>query len=504
MTLLATFVAWDWRFLTTSLVFLVAYYVVRFYYKVSQFPKGPLPLPAVGNLLALYREKELHKKVVEWAKVYGDPFTLWMGSKPMVVLNGHTVIKEGFIEKRHQFAGRFPTNMGDAQRHNDSDVIFEDYNATWKALRKVAVTAVRKYAASESLEKLSAEVVDVYVDSLDDTPKTVDARDPLLFIIVNIIGMSAFSKKFDPNSTELARIKEINSTFAELAPNGFPSDISPFLGVLYRAREKKLERLFEDIRCILNELYEEAKSSYAPGNIENFTHAVMSAREEAIKQEKSDAEFLTEGNMVQILIDLFNAGTDTSIAELQWLLLKLSREPKVQEKIQKEIDDQIGHSPPTMKDRENLPYTVACIMEVLRFYPVAPMGLPHKASRDSELGGIFIPKDTRLLYNIYAVNHDPELWTDPEEFRPERFLEPTTGKLLATEKMPPLLSFGLGPRSCPGEKLALADMFYVLVRLLQRVTVAAPEGVMGGELRPQGPGFFLRAGHYNIVLSKRY
>lgn len=490
--------------LTTGLVLLATYYVVRFYHKVAQFPKGPFPLPLVGNLLALGREREMHKKAVAWSKVYGDPFTLWMGSKPMLVLNSHDLIKEGFIEKRHQFAGRYHTNMGDAQRHNDCDVIFEDYNATWKALRKVAVTAVRKYAASESLEKLSVEVVDAYVDSLGDQPKTVDSRDPLLFIIFNIIGMSAFSKKFDPNSTDLARIKAINHTFAELAPNGFPSDISPILGVLYRAREKKLEALFGDIRCILNELYEGAKESYAPGNIENFTHAVMSAREEAIKQDKSDADFLTEGNMVQILIDLFNAGTDTSMGELQWLLLKLSREPRIQEKIQKEIDDQIGQSPPTMQDRDSLPYTVACIMETLRFYPLAPMGLPHKASCDSSLGGVPIPKDTRLLYNIYAVNHDPELWTDAEAFRPERFLEPTTGKLLAKEKLPPLLSFGLGPRACPGEKLALADMFYVLVRLLQRVIVAAPEGMIGGELRPQQSSFFLRPGNYNIVLSKRH
>lgn len=502
MTLLAVIVAWDWRLFTTSLVFLATYYVVRFYHKVSQYPKGPFPLPVVGNLLTLAKEKELHKKAIAWSKYYGDPFTLWMGSRPMIVLNGYEVIKEGFVERRHDFAGRFATKLGDIQRHDDHDVVFEDYNATWKALRKVAVTAVRKYAVSESLEKLCAEVVDAYVDSLGDEPVTVDARDPVMFIIINVLSVSAFSAKFDAKSADLARIMDINRTFTKLAPNGLPSDIAPWLGILYRAREKKCEDLFAEMRSIVNRMYAGAKKTYEPGKVLNFTHAMLSARDEALEQDKSDAEFLTEGNMIQVLIDIFGAGTDTSIGELQWLLLKISREPSIQERIKKEIDENIGQSPPTMKDRERLPYTAACIMETLRFYPIAPFGLPHKTSNNSEIGGFPIPKDTRVMYNAYSVNHDPKLWTDHDVFRPERFLDPVTGKLTSKDRLPPLLSFGLGPRSCPGEKLAQADMFYVLVRLMQRLSVAAPDGAVGREALPMGYSFFLVADRQDVILTK--
>lgn len=502
MTLLAAVVAWDWRMVTTTLVFLATYYVVRFYHKVSQYPKGPFPLPVVGNLLTLSKEKEVHKKAITWSKYYGDPFTVWMGSQPMIVLNGYEVIKEGFVDRRHDFAGRFATKLGDIQRHDDHDIVFEDYNDTWKVLRKVAVSAVRKYAVSESLEKLCTEIVDAYVDSLDDEPVTVDARDPPMFIIFNVLSVSAFSAKFDAKSTDLARIMNINRTFTEVAPNGLPSDIAPWLGILYRAREKKCEDLFKEMRSIVDRLYAGAKKTYEPGNISNFTHAMLSARDEALEQEKSDAEFLTEGNMVQILIDIFGAGTDTSIGELQWLLLKMSRDPSIQEKIKKEIDDNIGQSPPTMKDRERLPYTVACIMETLRFYPIAPFGLPHKTSHNTEIAGVPIPKDTRLMYNIYNVNHDPKLWADPDVFRPERFLDPVTGKLASKDRLPPLLSFGLGPRTCPGEKLAQADMLYVLVRLMQRLSVAAPDGAIGQEVAAMGHSFFLVAGRQNVVLTK--
>nr|XP_054933135.1 cytochrome P450 1A1-like isoform X4 [Dermacentor andersoni] len=458
MTLLAAVVAWDWRFLTTTLVFLATLYVVRFYHKISQYPKGPFPLPVVGNLLTLAKEKEVHKKAITWSKYYGDPFTLWMGTQPMIVLNGYEVIKEGFVDRRHDFAGRFATKLGDIQRIGDHDIVFEDYNATWKVLRKVAVTAVRKYAVSESLEKLCTEVVDAYVDSLDDEPVTLDARDPPMFIIFNVLSASAFSAKFDAKSADLARILSINRAFTELAPNGLPSDIAPWLGILYRAREKKCEDMFKEMRSIVDRLYAGAKKTYEPGNISNFTHAMLAARDEALEQEKSDAEFLTEGNMVQILIDIFGAGTDTSIGELQWLLLKMSRDPSIQEKIKKEIEDNIA--------------------------------------------GVPIPKDTRLMYNIYNVNHDPKLWPDHEVFRPERFLDPVTGKLASKDRLPPLLSFGLGPRTCPGEKLAQADMFYVLVRLMQRLSVAAPDGALGQEVAAMGHSFFLIAGRQNVVLTK--
>ncbi|KAH7963184.1 hypothetical protein HPB52_019929 [Rhipicephalus sanguineus] len=80
-----------------------------------------------------------------------------------------------------------------------------------------------------------------------------------------------------------------------------------------------------------------------------------------------------------------------------------------------------------------------------------------------------IPKDTGMLYNIHAVHHDPKNWENPEEFRPERFLDPVTGKVRTD--IGPLITFGQGARSCPGEKLAQMDMFYILVRLMQRLTV---------------------------------
>ncbi|KAG0444260.1 hypothetical protein HPB47_013994 [Ixodes persulcatus] len=117
-------------------------------------------------------------------------------------------------------------------------------------------------------------------------------------------------------------------------------------------------------------------------------------------------------------------------------------------------------------------------------------------------GGQFIPKDTGILYNIYAINHDPNLWDDPEVFRPERFLDPVTGKI-KQELLPQLMSFGLGPRTCPGEKLAHVDMFYVFVRFMQRVDMSAPEGKADAAIEPVGSNLFLVPWEENIVLTRK-
>ncbi|KAL1420993.1 hypothetical protein MTO96_004351 [Rhipicephalus appendiculatus] len=225
------------------------------------------------------------------------------------------------------------------------------------------------------------------------------------------------------------RLEAIESHILEVAPNGLPSDIAPWLAFLYRRREKELEKLFEEFREILYKLFAKAEATYVVGKTENFTHAMIAAREEAIREEKGDAQYLTKGNMVQVVMNIFLAATDTSAGELHWLLLRLAKEPSIQEKIQKEIEDTIGSTPPVYDDRDRLPYTVACLLETLRFRPIAPLGVPHKATIETKVGDVVIPKDTGILYNVYGVNHDPRMWENPEEFRPERFLDSTTGKL---------------------------------------------------------------------------
>ncbi|KAH7962407.1 hypothetical protein HPB52_015958 [Rhipicephalus sanguineus] len=489
---------WDWRWITTVLVFVMSYLLGRFYHRVSKYPRGPFPLPLVGNLLALRNVKDLHSKATELTKTYGNVFTLWMAHKPMVILNGQAAIREAFLEGRHEFSGRLQTKLGELETQGNHDILFEDYNPRWKALRKVALLAVRKYAVSEPLETLCADVVDAYVDSLPNGPQIIDSRKPFFYLLYKVIGVSVYGTKLDEADKDIRRLEAIDNDFFELAPNGLPSDIAPCGGVFFCAQLKHLRTSKHGV--VDGALYKDGFLCDT-GRTENFTHAMLAAREEAIREEKGDAEHLTKRNMVQVLLNIFDAATDTSAGELQWLFLMLAKEPRIQEKIQKEIEDNIGTRPPVYNDRSKLPYTVACLLEVLRFRPIVPLGIPHKTTTETKVGELVLPKDTGILYNIYSVNHDSKLWERPEEFRPERFLDSTTGRL--RQDPSPLITFGIGPRACPGEKLAHVDMFYILVRLMQRLTCSASEKPSDVDLISNDSSIMLLPKKQNIVLTKR-
>ncbi|KAH6940401.1 hypothetical protein HPB50_027551 [Hyalomma asiaticum] len=101
----------DWRWITTALVFFVTCLTSRFYQQVSRYPRGPIPVPVFGNLIALRKVENLHTKALEWSKIYGDVFTLWVSHKSMVVLNSYNVIREALVKQKHIFAGRPPSRM---------------------------------------------------------------------------------------------------------------------------------------------------------------------------------------------------------------------------------------------------------------------------------------------------------------------------------------------------------------------------------------------------------
>lgn len=117
-------------------------------------------------------------------------------------------------------------------------------------------------------------------------------------------------------------------------------------------------------------------------------------------------------------------------------------------------------------------YTEATIKEGLRRDALNPLGIFRECIQDTYLGGYFIPKGTLVLPGNHAVNMDPELWINPDEFQPERFID-SDGKLLKKDYA---LLFGAGSRVCVGETFSRQNLFLVFAGLLQNYTFSIPEG----------------------------
>jgi cytochrome P450 len=160
------------------------------------------------------------------------------------------------------------------------------------------------------------------------------------------------------------------------------------------------------------------------------------------------------------LMSLVLAGHETTASELAWAFQLLAHNPRVLEKLIDEIDGDAGER-----------YLTATVQEVLRHRPVFLFTIPRAVKQPIELGGWTYRPPTQLLGCIYLVHHDAELYPEPQEFRPERFLD-------APPSTYTWLPWGGGRKRCPGLHLATLEMKTVLRTVLTTMTVRPAAGRM--------------------------
>ncbi|TTE81777.1 Cytochrome P450 3A27 [Bagarius yarrelli] len=118
----------------------------------------------------------------------------------------------------------------------------------------------------------------------------------------------------------------------------------------------------------------------------------------------------------------------------------------------------------------NMEYLDAALSESLRLYPVAPR-LERVCKKTVEIKGLTIPKDIVVLIPTYTLHRDPEYWTDPETFNPERFTQENKESIEQYAYMP----FGVGPRNCIGMRFAMMTMKLAIVEILQKFDISLSE-----------------------------
>jgi len=122
-----------------------------------------------------------------------------------------------------------------------------------------------------------------------------------------------------------------------------------------------------------------------------------------------------------------------------------------------------------------MPYTEACMWEIVRHGCLSPLSLPHAAVRDAVVAGYRVAAGTVVFANFYSTGWDPEVWGDPAAFRPERFLTPD-GRQVDRRVVDQFMCFGAGRRRCAGAQFGKLEMFIFFVVLMQRCAFVAPPG----------------------------
>jgi len=192
------------------------------------------------------------------------------------------------------------------------------------------------------------------------------------------------------------------------------------------------------------------------------------------------------------LMTMFFAGHETSAAALTWALYLLARHPSVADDLRAEVAA-LGVERIGVPDLARLPLLGQVVAETLRLYPPAWV-FDRSPLAEISVGGYRIPRGSNMLLSPWVVHHDPQVWEDPEEFRPARF---AAG---ATPPRTTYLPFGDGPRMCVGNRFAEAEIRIVLATLLPRVSLSL---VDGQTVRPEGDATLRPRGGLRMVVRRR-
>ncbi|EIN05790.1 cytochrome P450 [Punctularia strigosozonata HHB-11173 SS5] len=172
-----------------------------------------------------------------------------------------------------------------------------------------------------------------------------------------------------------------------------------------------------------------------------------------------------------------------TVSTVQSFFLAMAMYPEAQHRAQKELDAVVGKSRLPgehdiygmylFDDLDKLPYIAAVCKELLRWIPVAPLGVYHASVNDDVYKGYYIPKGTLVVGNTWSILHDPTVYPDPDAFNPDRFL--VDGRLNPSIRDPGCAAFGFGRRICPGRDFLADSLAIIVASVLAMYNIDPPQ-----------------------------
>ncbi|CAK6970127.1 cytochrome P450 2F2-like [Scomber scombrus] len=445
--------------------FLLAQFISR---RPKNFPPGPTVLPFLGNVLSLSLENPL-SDFERLRKTYGNVYSLYIGSKPAVIINGLKAMKEAMVTKATEFAGR-PQDLYVNDTTQRKGVILADYGPSWKEHRRFALMTLRNFGlGKQSMEERILGETQYIMKTLEEhIGKTLSPQLMFHNVASNIICQVLFGRRYDYDDDFIKTIVQCFTENAKLAngPWAMLYDTFPMI----RSLPLPFTKAFKNVATcqkIAKRVLAEHKRTRVNGEPRDFVDCYLEELEK-----RDDTTTFSEEQLSMYALDIHFAGTDTTSNTLLTGFLYLMTHPHIQERCQEEIDRVLeGKDHASFEDRNNMPYVQAVLHEVQRVANTVPLSVFHCATTDTELMGYSIPKGTMIIPNLTSVLHEEGQWKSSHGFNPENFLNDKEEFVKPEAFMP----FSAGPRMCLGEGLARMELFLISVTLLRKFKFIWPE-----------------------------
>ena len=433
-------------------------------------PPGPWGLPIVGYLPFLGRKMNL--AINRLAKRYGNVFQLRIGSRKIVVISGQKSIRTALVDNATTFAGR-------PDFYSYSLVPgygFADFSPSYRVYKKHTLKALHQFTKvrREELQQVAHNAVRILLKEFKVSKnQPMDPEAVLTKAVCTIVGYICYGEFFDADSEMVTRILS-QKDVSRYIGFGVICDFLPWAKFLFRNQLQKLEESFRKGTNFSNEL--------AQAHIEDYDEEVMRDacdmfRKAAKNMDEDERKLLKVDDDVlkEHVFTLFGAGFGPTTYCLRYAIMIMALNPKIQTRVQEEIDSVVSRDHfPEFDNERSLPYTVATITEIFRYHSQAALAITHSTTCDTEFGGYFIPKKTPVIVNLHSANYDESIFSNPEKFDPNRFLndDGTLDKSLASCVVP----FGLGQRRCTGEAVVRLEIFVFFATILQQCTIEQAPG----------------------------
>ncbi|CAN1846360.1 Cytochrome P450 CYP82J17 [Linum perenne] len=313
------------------------------------------------------------------------------------------------------------------------------------------------------------------------TAERVLMGDYMEHLSMNLISRLIAGKRYFGGEGEAAcgteegkRIGKLMKEFARVAGVLVPSDLIPALGWtnFLPGPVRYLKRVAREFDAVMQSWIEEHESisENDESRGQGFIDVMLSVSKDDFSTFGHSVHTITKSNAMTLL----TAGAETTRITLIWIISNLLNNERALKLVQEELDSIVGRERwVDDSDIEKLVYLQAVIKETMRLYPAGPLAAPHAATKDCLIAGHHVPKGTRVLLNLWKMQCDPVVWSNPNEFIPERFLE-EKAHLDPLGSHFEFLPFSSGRRACPGSNLAVQVMHFAVAKFLQGFFVKSP------------------------------
>ncbi|XP_064556594.1 cytochrome P450 307a1-like isoform X2 [Drosophila montana] len=401
--------------------------------KIVQAP-GPHPWPIIGNLDIVSKFINPFKGFGTLTKHYGDIYSLTLGQTRCFVVNNLELIKE-VLNKNGKFFGGRPDYLryhklfgGD---RNNSLALCD-----WSLLQQKRRNLARRHCSPRETSSYFAKMSRIGCNEIDNLMqnlknaikpgKPLDLKPLILKACANMFSQYMCSMRFDYEDKEFQQvILYFDEIFWEIN-QGHPLDFLPWLLPFYIYHTQKICHWSSTIRkFILERVINERELHIDIDEPDiDFTDALLKSLIENKNVSRNTIIFMLEDFI----------GGHSAVGNLVMLALAyVAKDPVIGKKIQCEIDcvSESSQRTITLHDMDKMPYTMATILEVLR-YSSSPI-VPHVATEDTSISGYGVTSGSIVFINNYVLNMSHKYWKDPDRFQPERFLEEVTSSV----SMPP-------------------------------------------------------------------